>query len=549
MGQPADTRLTPALAREVCLRENATVMLGGSIASFGAHYVINVNAANCQSGDSVAREQVEADSKEHVLQTLGRSASALRRKLGESLSSIQKFDIPVEQATTSSLEALKIFSMAFELTGQGKLDEAFVLYQRAIELDPKFARAYAGLGRGYANQGEPDKAIDYQKKAFALRDRVSERERFYIDANYYDLVIEDENRALQIEELWQRTYPHDRALFSYLINTNIALGRFQQAVQAGLQGIARNPEDTAAWGNLVLAYIDLDRWEEADAACQKAQAAGVPMDGLDQARYLIALARADTAGMQKQIAAATGKPSETAMLARAAAAAASSGKLQVSREIVQRVVALANAHGASEAAASVLVGQALAEALFGYSQQAVKEVNAALTIRRSRSILASAADTLSLIEHRAQALNLTDELTRRYPEDVLIKSLYIPDVRAALAVNENGSEAAIDLLRSTVPYEAVDPLQNYLRGRAYLKQPDQAANAVAAFQTVIAHRGLNQTSPLYPASYLGLARAYSQMGQIDKTRAAYQDFFALWKDADPDIPILKQAKAEYAKLQ
>ena len=549
MGRSPDTQLTSALAREICLREDAKVMLAGSIASLGSHYVINLSAVNCQTGEFAAQEQVEADSKEHVLQALGQSASSLRAKLGESLSSIQKFDTPVEQATTSSLEALKLFSVGYELGGKGNYNEAIVSYQHAIELDPNFARAYAGLGRMFANEGELDKAIEYQKKAFAFRDRVSERERFYIEANYYDLVTEDDNRALQIAELWHQTYPRDRTVFSYLTEINLKLGRFDQAVQAGLEGLRLDPKDAITWGNLVFAYIDLNRWDEAKAACQKAQAQGIQIDALDEALYQIALARDDTETMQKQSAAAAGKPEEIPMLAIQAAAAAASGKLQMSREIAHRAIALANANGASEVAASVMVGEGLAEAVFGDSQQSSKDVNAALDFGRSRSILEAAAATLSLMKHRVQGLSLVDELTRRYPEDVLIKSVYIPEVRAALELNHNGAAAVVDLLRSTTPYETMDPLPNYLRGLAYLNEANQGARAAIEFQTVVAHRGLNQTSPIYAASYIGLAHAYALSGDTAKSRTAYQDFLALWKDADPDIPILKQAKGEYANLQ
>ena len=549
MGRSPDTQLTSALAREVCLREDAKVMLAGSIAPLGSHYVISLNAVKCQTGEFAAQEQIEADIKEHVLQAIGQSASSLRAKLGESLSSIQKFDTPVEQATTSSLEALKLFSMGYQLGGKGNFNEAIASYQRAIELDPNFARAYAGLGRMYANEGELDKAIEYQKKAFAFRDRVSERERFYIEVNYYDLVTEDDNRALQIAELWHQTYPRDHTLFSYLTEVNMKLGRFEQAVQAGLEGLRLDPKDAITWGNLVFGYIALNRWDEAMVACQKARAQGIQIEALDEALYQIALARDDTETMQKQIAAAAGRPEEIQMLAMQAAAAATSGRLQMSREIAHRAIALANANGASEVAASVMVGEGLAEAVFGDSQQSSKDVNAALDFGRSRSILEAAAATLSLMKHRVQGLSLIDELTRRYPEDVLIKSLYIPEVRAALELNHNGAAAVVDLLRSTTPYETTDPIPSYLRGLAYLNEANQGTKAATEFQTVVAHRGLNQTSPIYAASYVGLGRAYALSRDTAKAKLAYQDFLTLWKDADPDIPILKQAKAEYAKLQ
>ena len=548
MGKAADTQLTPTLAREVCLRVGSKVVLTGSIAPLGSHYIINLNALNCQTGEFMAQQQVEADSKEKVLQALDHSASSLRAKLGETLSSIQKFATPVEQATTSSLEALKLFSMGYKLGGEGKFNEAIASYERAIELDSNFARAYAGLGRMHANQGEWDKAIQYQKKAFALRNRVSDRERFYIETNYHDLVTEDDNRALQVAALWHQTYPRDRALYSYLTAINLKLGRFESAVEAGWEGLRLDSKDAITWGNLAIAYIDLNEWDKAQAACQQALTQGVQIDALDQALYQIALAKQDSQGMQKQVSAAGGKPGEIPMLALHAVVMATSGRLRVSREIANRTVALAEASGAPEVAAEVMINNGWAETVFGLMEQAGQDTEAALRIMRSRSVLENAAAISALIGNGSRALTLADELTHSYPENVLIQSLYIPEVRGALEFTRKRPTAVMNLLHSTIPYEATDPLPNYLRGLAYL-QANDAEHSAMEFQNVISRQGTFQISPIYAASYVGYSRALAVQGKAKESLHSYEKFLALWKDADPDISILKQAKAEYGQLQ
>ena len=549
MGRSPEERVTGEIAREICERQGIKAVLSGSIASLGSHYVIALQAVNCHTGDSLAREQVEADSREHVLGALNKAASDLRRKLGESLSSIQKFDVPVTQVTTTSLEALKAYSLAREQLLQGAVVNTVPFYKRAIELDPNFCLAYASLGTVYSLLAEPDLAVEYTKKAYALRDRVSERERLQITWRYYSTVAGEVDKAIDALEIWKRTYPRDTAPRNNLGFVYERMGESERAAEEYRQAIPLAPQAAVPYQNLGRVLIYLNRLPEAKAVLEEAIANKVDNMYLHLWLYEVAFLQGDAAAMQRQVAWAAGQPDEYRMVWEESGFALFEGKLQRARELARRASELAgrrDLRGAVTFEKALLAVQAalLGECRLAHEQTPPATAN--LELRRNPTLMAATALAFCGDAGRAQAI--VEDVARRFPTDTLLNAIELPTARAAIELNRGNSAQAIELLHSTAPYGRVRPYTIYVLGLAYLRA-QMGAQAVAEFQKLLDFRSVLPDAIEHALAHLGLARAYGLMGDTTKSRKAYEDFFALWKDADSDIPILRKARAEYAKLK
>jgi eukaryotic-like serine/threonine-protein kinase len=550
MGRSPDERVTPDLARDICQREGIKAVLNGNIATIGSQYVVGVDAVNCKTGDSLAREQVEVDKKEQVLGAVGKAASSLRGKLGESLASVQKFDAPVEEATTSSLEGLKAFSLGEAERDKGSELTAVPFYKRAIELDPNFAVAYARLGQSYDNIGQTELAIENTKLAFERRERASELEKLYISTHYYEIVTGEIDKAIEAYQLWKQTYPRDSIPPNNLAVDYNDIGKFDQGLVEAQETMRLDPNSAFSYGVLGGAYFGLERLAEAKAVRQKEVELKLGSIGGHTDLYTLAFLENDTAGMQHELDWAKGKPGEFRMLETAAEAAASFGKLQKAREVYRQAMEIAQRGKFAETAARIGAEHAMVEAEFGNAALARDGARAALAMDRSRPTLVFAGLAQSIAGDLGSASATADELSKSFPTDTFVNNIWVPSIRAEIEINRGTSAKAIDLLQAASPYELGLRFRcqpSYVRGRAYLKAR-QGKEAAAEFQKVLDHRGVCQTSPFCSLSHLQLGRARALTGDNAGARTAYQDFFALWKDADPDIPILKEAKAEYAKL-
>ncbi len=551
MGRSPDERLTPDLARDVCQREGIKAVLNGAISSIGTQYVVDVNAVNCQTGDSLAHEQVPADKKEQVLAAVGKAASNLRGKLGESLASVQKFDAPVEEATTSSLEALKAFSLGEAERAKGSELGAIPFYKHAIELDPNFAVAYARLGQSYANSGQIDLAIQNTKQAFERRERTSEPEKLYISTHYYDIVTGEADKAVEAYQLWKRTYPRDSIPTNNLASSYAAVGKLDQALAEAQETMRLAPNEALSFQNVGGDYLALNRFAEAKAVREKQVAANLDAVADHADLYVIAFFEGDTAAMQRQVDWAKGKPDEYDMLQVIADGQASVGKLRQARETYSQAVEVARRGKLDEIVARTMTLHAWTEALMGNAAEARSQATAAMAVSRNRPTLVLSGNVLALAGDIPRATAVADELGKTNPTHTYINNIYLPLIRAQIEINRGNPAKAIELLKVVSPYEfgwAARTWPNYVRGQAYL-EARQGPEAAAEFQKIIDHRGVCQTAPECTLARLQLGRARVLSGDNAGARTAYQDFLALWKDADADIPILKEAKAEYAKLQ
>jgi serine/threonine protein kinase/tetratricopeptide (TPR) repeat protein len=551
MGRPADERVTGSVAREICEREHIKAMLSGSIASLGSQYVVALDATNCATGDSLAREQVTAATKEAVLSSVGKAASTLRGRLGESLASIQKFDTPVTEATTSSLEALKAYAAGDEMRNGGGEAESIPLFQHAIELDPNFAMAYARLSAVYNNLGEEDRAMDMAKKAFDLRERVSERERFYIDDHFYT-ANGDIEKDKQTLELAISTYPNDSTAYANLaLIYNIYYGQFDKAI--GLANDFTRLEPAAPFGYVHAAgpYMALNRLEEARSTLQRAVDTKADNLFVHELLYDLAFLNGDADGMQRQMQWAEGKPSEYLLLNAAAEAAAAHGQMHRAEELIRRSLQVTDRLGFKETTAFTQAEWALLQAEVGNASASREAAAASSALAHNRFSTRRAAEALALTGDVTHPSAMMDELGKRFPSDTLLHHVAIPSVSALVAIDRKALDQAIADLQSVTPYElgaGIFPFPTYVRALAYL-QAKRGPEAAQEFQKIVDHRGIDPTGPEHWLAKLGLGRAYQMTGDTAKAKAAYQDFFALWKDADPDIPILKDAKAEYTKLR
>ncbi len=553
MGRPATERITRDTARELCIRTGSKAIVLGSISNLGGQYVIGLNTVGCSSGDTLATEQEQAATKQDVLKALGTAASALRAKLGESLATVQKFDVPVE-ATTPSLEALKAYSMGIT-TGRTKGDaEAIPFMKRAIELDPNFAMAYVGLGVEYANLGQASIAAGYTKKAYDLRERVSDRERYRISAFYFQYVTGEVEKATEAYELWAKTYPRDLVPHSNLGYIYSNLGQYDKAA-AETEESQRIDNTLTGYGNLASIYMNQNRLDDAKALLQNAQASKLDGLVLRSDWYSLAFLRGDLAEMAQQVAWAAGRPAEEdVMLSTQSDTEAYYGRLMRARDLSRRAVDAAVRNESKETAALWQANAALRESEFGNAAAAKQRVDAALALAPGRDIRLLSAMTLARVGETTRAKAIVEQLEKSEPTNTMLKIYWLPTIRAAIELNGgNPSQSVIDL-EAAAPYELGGPTPInglypvYVRGQAYLAAHNGAA-AASEFQKIIDHRGIVLNLPLGALSHLQLGRAYGLSGDTAKARTAYQEFLALWKDADLDIPILKEAKAEYEKLK
>jgi DNA-binding winged helix-turn-helix (wHTH) protein/tetratricopeptide (TPR) repeat protein len=557
MGRPAGDRLTPEVTQEVCQRTGSKAMLTGSIAGLGSQYVIGLKAVNCDTGDVLAEAQEQAAGKEAVLKALDAAAVSLRGKLGESLSLAQKYATPVEEATTPSLEALKAYSLGVKTWYAKGQTAALPFYKRAVELDPSFAMAYAWIWDAYLNLNELRRATENIRKAYDLREKVSERERFGIEAAYYDLATGELEKGAQTDELWQQTFPRDAMPYVNLGFVSASLGNWGKALEEWREALRLNPNNGQIYYLLSLAYMSFNRLDEAEAVYKQAEERKLENQLELQGRYWLAFLKGDAAQMAQLVSAAMEKPgAEDLLLAMQADTEGWYGRLKNAHELTGRAMDSAQHNDAKETAAGYRVAAALREVEAGNREQARAEAQAALKLAPNRDVLAIAALALARAGDTAGAEKLAAELDKTFPLDTLVQRYWLPTIRAGVALERKDPNRAIELLKvaSTIELSSITAdlsiflCPAYLRGEAYLMLHD-GNRAAAEFQKFIHHRGVVMNFPWGALARLGLARAYALQGDTVKARTAYQDFLTLWKDADPDIPILQQAKAEYAKLK
>jgi len=561
MSQKPDVKLAGRVARDLCQRAGSAAVLDGSIAQIGTQYLLTLKAINCASGQSLASTDAQASDKNHVLDALTKVATDMRTKLGESLSSVQKFDTPLAKATTPSLEALQAYSLAQKIETQ-KLDfaSAVSLDQQAISLDPNFAVAYGDLGIGYYHLGETTLATENIRKAYELRDHSSEREKLGIEGIYHLGAVDDLEKARQDYELWAQSYPRDWVPANNLHAVDTNLGQYDKALAEANEAFRARPPNGWTYAALAQSYLFAGRTDEARATIGEAQAKSLDSPTLRFLLYQLAFLKNDLPAMSQQVAWTQGKPSaEHVMLALEADTAAYSGGLAKAREFSGRAVAAAEQSKQMETAATYLAVAGLREALFGNASEARQKATAALSLSTGREVQYGAALALAIAGDSARAQTLADELSKSFPEDTIVRFNYSPTLHAQIALNHEDSAKAIEILQAAAPYElgsltrasvfnfmSLYPV--YVRGNAYLDE-HQGSDAANEFQKILDHASVVVNEPIGALARFGLARAYAMQGDTAKAKTAYEDFFTLWKDADPGIPILATAKIEHAKFR
>ncbi|HZQ55366.1 MAG TPA: serine/threonine-protein kinase [Bryobacteraceae bacterium] len=561
MGRPVDARLTPDVALQICERTASAAALEGSIASLGNQYVLGLRATNCHTGDVLDEEQAQAAKKEDVLNALNHVATRFRTKVGESLASVNKHDIPLQEATTPSIEALKAYTAASRAAFSRGFVSGIASLRHAIEIDRNFALAYATLGLWYSNVGESELAVESATKAYQLRDRASEPEKFFITAMYDRHVTGNLEKEQQTLELWAQAYPRDVDSHGLLAGfcTN-GTGQYDRAIQEAKIGISLDPDCTPCYDSAVTDYIRLDRLQEAANMLGRASERKLEYPGLLLARYQIAYLRGDQEEMRRAVARAKGKPGAEDWISHfEALALARSGHLQGAGEMSLRAVELAEQAGERERAATYKTGTAVWDAFFGNKPAAKRSAAEALNLANGRDVKFAAAFALAVSGESSRPQALAGDLDQRFPEDTSVRFMYLPILRALFAMQRGRPAHAIELLQTSLPYELAQPgidffvgsfgalYSAYVRGEAYLAD-GKGAQAAAEFQKILNHRGIVLADPVDAMARLQLARAWALADDKAKAKAAYQDFLTLWKDADPNIPVLKQAKAEYARL-
>lgn len=553
MRRPPETRLPPGLARQVCERMADAADLNGSITRVGKEYSLVLDAANCSTGESVARAEAIATDKNHVLEALDTVASSMRNKLGESLASIQNFNTPLEQVTTPSLEALQAYSLGMNVRrAKGSNTRAIPFFQRATELDPNFAFAYLQLGAAYDHVGEAERGGHETRKAFELRGRTSYREQLRISEDYYSGVTQQLEKAVEIGQLAAQTYPQDTSVYDTIGAEDMWLGRWPDARSNFLAQIQVTPQSIIAYVDLEYAYLALDQFQEAQMGIRRAS--GSPFSPL--IAYELAFVRGDEAGMQHELATASSAPTAEFIDLAQADTEGYYGHMAASRAWTQKAVQSAKQNGWEEAAALYEVDQALHEAEVGSSPEAIRDASAALSHDPTTAVRVVSALVFARAGDAALAKPIADALDREYPADSIYREYWNATTQASIALARGESSQAVSLLETAAPVElsgytifpdAAMMYPVYVRGEAYLKLRN-GVQAAEEFQKILDHRGLTLNSPIAALARLQIARADALEGEKDKACAAYRDFLGLWKNADPDIPILAAAKSEYAKL-
>lgn len=560
MGRPADAPLNPQIAREICERTGSTAVLEGSIAMLGTRYVLGLTARNCSSGEIVDREQVQAARKEDVLDALTRIASTFRRHAGESLATIQKHNIPLADASTPSLEALKAYSNGWKALSSTGHFAALPLFQRAIEIDPKFAMAHASLARLYSISEDPALAAESARKAYELRDRATDREKFFISAAYEIDVTGNLQKAQQICEAWSQAYPRDAQVHGFLAGMIYpTFANYESAVNEARKAIEIDPDLAIAYEILSYNYQYLGRLNDAQDALRKASERKLELPEYVVRQHDIAFLRADQAEMAGAAALAERNlAAEEWMADHEAFVLAYSGRLREAKTMSRRAVELGLRASGRERAALYTVPAALWDGLFGNASGAAQTAVEAAHRSRERYVEYGAAFALALAGDATRSEALTKDLEVRFAKDTAVRVSYVPVIRAQLAIHHGKPAEAVNLLQTAVPYELGAPRVSvhaafgalypvYVRGEAYLAL-HKGAEAAAEFQKIIDHRGIVAFDPMAAIAHLQFGRALAMTGDKLKAKAAYTVFLNLWKNADPDIPILSQAKAEYAKL-
>ena len=555
MGNRADASLTPELARGVCERTGSTAILEGSIASLGSQYVLTLQARSCRTGEILDQEQVQAAKKEDILNALGQIANRFRNRVGESLATIQEHNTPLAEATTPSLEALEAYSTGWKLhTSHGAM-AALPLLKRAVEIDPNFALAQATLAREYADLDESDLSAERATLAWRAREHATDREKFYILASYEGLATGNLEKARQNDEAWASTYPREPVPHSLLSGyPNKASGRYEQAIVEAKKAIELDPDFAIAYYNLAVNHVYLGRLPEAENVLRRAAGRGIEIDEFLMLQHDIAFLKGDRPGMERVVARARERSGgDTWISNKEAYAFAYAGQLQKARALSQRAVDQATQEGQPERAGLWEAGASLREAFFENESQATQKATTALDHSNNREVQFGAALALAMSGDVGRPQALADDLEKRFPEDTVVRFGYLPVIRARIALNQGNPAKAIELLQTAGPYElgsrqlfgALYPI--YLRGEAH-RTAHHGAEAAIEFQRILDHRGVVGSDPIGALAHLQLGRAFVLAGDKAKARAAYDDFFTLWKDADPGVPILKRAHAEYLAL-
>jgi eukaryotic-like serine/threonine-protein kinase len=551
MGRSADDRITKDIGREICERQGIKALLVGSISGLGSHYVITLEALNGHTGDAIAREQIEAESKEKVLSALGTAASSLRQKLGESLSSIKKYDVAIEQATTSSLEALKAYATGNEERARGKMVESANFYRRAIEIDPNFAMAYARLAVYYGNTTQLEQAKSFAQKAFELRDRVSEREKLYISEKYYNYVTGEVDKAIEVLQTWAQTYPNDFIPHNNLAVNYSFIGRYEEALKEALEANRLDPNNVTGYQNVIDMFIKLKRIDEATQKVEELRRRNPDTPVVHFNDCSLAQLRGDQAAIEREFQWTVGKYFEPDMLAIRASISAQAGKMREAEQFAERAIRLFQNPERSENASQLLAGLALTQAVYGDCEHAKTNTADAMKLSRGRIEISVASMTLGFCNAAAQSQAMMDEAAKAYPKDTGVSVIGLPITRAVLELSRGNGAGAVQNLEATRRYDLgvmTGLWNNYIRALGYLQQRD-AANAATEFQVINNHREIEIASPLHRLAHLGLARAFVLKGDVGQARKEYQDLFAFWKDADADLPVLVQAKKEYERLK
>lgn len=564
MGQPKDTRLTLEIAQQVCERTSSTAILEGSIASLGSQYVLGLRAKSCNTGSILDQEQIQAARREDVLNSLSQIASKFRTRLGESLATVEKHSTPLAEATTPSLEALKAYSTGLKRDISSGSQAAIPFYRRAVEIDPQFAIAYANLGLAYSDMGESVLSAESTRKAWQLRDRASDRERFFIDFTYHREVTGNLEKAYQTLELWLQAYPHGEQPSPHDLLGGLSThgtGRFERAIEVSREKIAADPGFIFAYGNLASSYFFLDRFPEVESTLKQASEHKVEDAYLLVMGYDLAVLMGNNDRMDRAVALAKGKPGAEHWMDHAQALAlARSGRLQDARRLSTRAMDLALQEGQREKAASYQAARAVWEAAYGNAAEGKENAMAALNLSKGRDVEYAAGLALALSGDFSRSEALAGDLEKRFPEDTFVKFTYAPVLRALSALARGKPADSVDQLQIALPYELAANGLNfnhlylgglhtaYVRGEAFLAA-HRYAEAAAEFQKILDHRGLVSLDPIGAMAHLQLGRTYALAGDDLRAKTAYEDFLTLWKDADPGIPLLRLAKAEYAKLQ